>query len=98
MPGWKFQKVTSAVTKQRCVNIGLAEQHIEHSAGHVAVPIAAFTIEEDVMSIPTQMQLPCGCCFIIPPVVLKDISAGHKRVSPRDLKTFQDSYAATQRL
>ena len=49
------------------------------------------------MSTRTQLQLPCGCCFIVPPAVLKALSLRH-RVSPRDPKIYQDSYAETQRL
>lgn len=49
------------------------------------------------MSTSTQLQLSCGCCFIVPPAVLKALSAGQK-LTPRDPKIFQDSFTETHRL
>jgi Zn-dependent metalloprotease len=49
------------------------------------------------MSRTDRLQLSCGCCFIIPPNVLKALSLGQK-VTPADTKVFQDSFIETQRL
>jgi len=43
-------------------------------------------------------RLSCGCCFIIPPALLRALSLGQKKVKPQQPKIFQDSFAATQRL
>jgi Zn-dependent metalloprotease len=45
----------------------------------------------------SKLTMRCGCCFIVPPVVLKDLSRG-KLVKPQAPKEFQDSYLETQRL
>jgi Zn-dependent metalloprotease len=39
----------------------------------------------------------CGCCYIVPPAVLRAISQGHL-VKPKSRKIFQDSFLETQRL
>jgi Zn-dependent metalloprotease len=44
------------------------------------------------------LNLSCGCCFIIPPAVLRALSLGQKSVKPQDAKVFRDSFAETQRL
>ena len=38
-----------------------------------------------------------GCCFIVPPELLKALAQG-QRVTPRDVKMFLDSFLMTQRL
>jgi len=43
------------------------------------------------------MRLPCGCCFIVPPSVLKALSMG-QGVQPHDAAIFRESFAETQRL
>ena len=46
---------------------------------------------------PIEARLPCGCCFIVPPELLKELSRGQK-VAPVDAKTYQDSFLETMRL
>ncbi len=50
------------------------------------------------MTVPVNLKLSCGCCFIIPPAVLRALSLGQKKVKTRNPKIFQDSFAETQRL
>jgi Zn-dependent metalloprotease len=49
------------------------------------------------MLMPIEAQLPCGCCFIVPPELLKELSRGQK-VAPVNVKMFQDSFLETMRL
>src|SRR5258708_14347446 len=49
------------------------------------------------MSKPIEARLPCGCCFIVPPELLKELSRGQK-VAPVNVKMFQDSFLETMRL
>ena len=49
------------------------------------------------MSTPIQAQLHCGCCFIVPPELLRELSRGQK-LSPRNARVFQDSFLETVRL
>ena len=49
------------------------------------------------MSTPMQAQLHRGCCFIVPPEVLKELSR-NQRLTPQDAKMYQDSYLETMRL
>ena len=44
------------------------------------------------MSTPMQAQLHCGCCFIVPPEVLKELSR-NQRLTPQNAKMYQDSYS-----
>src|SRR5215831_15328592 len=46
---------------------------------------------------PIEAQLGCGCCFIVPPDVLRDLSRGQK-VPLTNARTFQDSFLETVRL
>jgi Zn-dependent metalloprotease len=49
------------------------------------------------MSVPITAQSNCGCCFIVPPEVLKELSRGQK-ITPPDARMFQDSFLETMRL
>ena len=49
------------------------------------------------MPTPMQAQLHCGCCFIVPPEVLKELSR-NQRLTPQNAKMYQDSYLETMRL
>jgi Zn-dependent metalloprotease len=49
------------------------------------------------MSAPLQAQPHYGCCFFVPPEVLRELSRG-QRVVPPNAKMFQDSYLQTMRL
>src|SRR5690348_3643206 len=49
------------------------------------------------MSTPIQAQFHRGCCFIVPPELLSELSRGQK-LAPRNAKIFQDSFLETVRL
>ena len=48
------------------------------------------------MSTPMQAQLHRGCCFIVPPEILKELSL-NQRLRPQNAKMYQDSYLETMR-
>src|SRR5262245_51584036 len=52
---------------------------------------------ESEMSTPMQAQLHRGCCFIVPPEILKELSR-NQRLTPQSAKMYQDSYLETMRL
>lgn len=58
---------------------------------------ASFKTREEKMSEPIHAQLTCGCCFIVPPEVLRALSR-NQRLTPQNAKMFQDSYLETMRL
>src|SRR5215468_3288204 len=60
-------------------------------------PIQLSSQREAEMPTPMQAQLHCGCCFIVPPEVLKELSR-NQRLTPQNAKMYQDSYLETMRL
>jgi hypothetical protein len=60
-------------------------------------PIQLSSRRESEMSTPIQAQLHRGCCFIVPPEILKELSR-NQRLTPQNAKMYQDSYLETMRL